>query len=259
MRKESLYNKINGINSEENELNNIPPYNDNSIKEIIEETEKQKMMEREKEERKRLKEERAEYKKTLNKFSQINELLITIIAFSIVGVIVSLIFLKINYAIYCGITAYLAYFVGKRLKSINNYDNVLQTLLWNLSESIDDFFEYKIKIDIKSNYINDFHKYSIVFAVIVGLFNSNSVLYPIALLIILLFITISFASKDLDTIIEKKNLILGALIGGFLIKGFIHSVATGSLILDLFNLVLAILFIALFHFLEQVDISEPIE
>lgn len=239
--------------------NNIPAYNDNEIIKKMEKTERERMrvIEAENIEKKRL--EKIEYKKSLNKFSEINDSLLLIMGLSLVGIIASLMFLKFNYVIYCAISCYLAYFVGKRLKPIEDENNILQTLLWNLSESINDFFEYKIKFDMKADYIDDVAKYSTIFAIISGLFNSNTIVYPLSLLILLLSFIVAFACKDVETILEKKGLILGALIGGFLVKGCIHSLIRGVLVLDLFNLALAIGFISLFHLLEYVDLTEPLD
>lgn len=249
----------NSVFKDSKKENNIPAYNDNAIMEKIEKTEKEKEKAIEIKEHEKRKLEKIEYNKSLNKFSEINDCLLLIIGLSIVGLIASLIFLKLNYVIYCAISCYLAYFIGKRLKPIEDENNVLQILLWNLSENINDFFEYKIKFDMKSDYINDVAKYSTIFAIISGLFNSNTILYPISLLMLLLSFIVAFACKDIEVILEKKNLILGALIGGFLIKGFIHSMIRGVLVLDLFNLALAIGFIILFHFLEYADLTEPLD
>lgn len=249
----------NSMFKDSNKENNIPAYNDNSIVGKIEKSEKERERADELKEAQKRKLEKIEYKKSLNKFSEINDSLLLIMGLSIVGIIASLMFLKFNYVIYCAISCYLAYFVGKRLKPIEDENNILQILLWNLSENINDFFEYKIKFDMKADYVNDVAKYTTIFAIISGLFNSNTILYPIALLMLLLSFIVSFACKDVEIILEKKNLILGALIGGFLVKGLIHSMIRGVLVLDLFNLALAIGFIALFHFLEYVDLTEPLD
>lgn len=257
-RMESLKSlSDNSVFKDKKSENNIPAYNDTEIIRKMEKTEREKMrvLEAENNEKKRL--EKLEYKKSLNKFSEINDYLLFIIGLSVIGIIASLMFLKINYVIYCGLSCYLAYFIGKRLKPIEDEDNVLQILLWNLSENINDFFEHKIKYDMKSDYINDVAKYSTIFAIISALFNSNTILYPISLAFLILSFIVAFACKDIDVILEKKNLILGGLIGGFLVKGVIHSIIRGVLVIDLFNVALAIGFIILFHFLENVSLEEP--
>lgn len=247
----------NAVFKDKKHRDNIPAYNDDFIQEKIDNTKRKKEREKQAKKDEKIKAEKLEYKNSLNKFSEINDLLLIIIGLSLVGAVASIAFLKFNYMIYCVITAFISLFVGKRLKPINDDDNILQTLMWNLSCSIDDFFEYKIKFDMKSTYVNDIAKYTTIFAIISALFNSNTILYPISLAMLLLTFIIAFACKDLDVILEKKNLILGSLIGGFLIKGFIHSMIRGVLVLDLFNLALAIGFIVLFHLFEYTDLSEP--
>ena len=235
----------------------VPAYNDGYIQSKIEHTEELKEKERLKEEAKEKKRLKSEYKKSLNKFSEIDDFLLLTIGLSVLAFIASIFFFKFNYAIYCAITCYLAYFVGKRLKPITDEKGVLHILIWNLSNSIEDFFKYKINYDMLSSYEDDISKYTIIFVVIVGLFNSNTILYPIAIILILLTFLTAFASKDVEVILEKKSIILGALIGGFVLKAFIHSFIRGVLVLDLFNLALAITFACLFNFLEYIDMSEP--
>lgn len=238
-------------------LENIPAYADESLRMKLEQTAIQETA-KQKEKQNELKQrEKAEYKKTLIKIWDMNEFLLLTIGFSIIGLLSSLIYMKLNYSIYCIFTAVLAFYIGRRLRPLDDEDGVLNTLMWNLALSINDFFEYKIDYQNINSYNKNLNNISIVFALVVLLFNSNSIVYPIALMALIFMYIISFSQRDKYSILYTKNTVLNALVFGFIFKGILHTCISGVLTLDMFNLSLTIGFVCLYHLISYIDLSEP--
>ena len=238
-------------------LDNIPSYADERLRTKLDETSRKEEMDRRNKALENEKKEKAIYKQSLVKFSNINDFLLLTMGVAIMGLIASLVYIKINYAIYSLLTAFLSYYIGRRLRPINNEDGILNTLVWNLALSINDFFEYKIDYSNLSNYRKDVNKISIVFALVVSLFNSTSVVYPVALIALIIMYIISLSQRDKDCIIGSSKIVLSGLVYGFVFKGIVHTCVSGVLSLDLFNLVLTIGLVCIYHILKSIDLTEP--
>lgn len=260
MDNNSLRNRVNTyVASNDTSTKNLPAYSDEQIHRKIKETQRQEKIKSQNAELQKIKEEKMKYRKTLNKFTDFNDFILLTIGLAVLSLISSLVYIKINYLIYSIIAIVCSYYIGKRLKPLNKEDNIWQVLLWNLSLSIDDFLEYKLQYEVKDNYIKNVNRITYLFCICVAVFNSNTIIYPLALFALLCSYLIAFACKDTDIIIDKSNLVICSLLFGFVLKGVVHSLIRGVLVLDMFNLGLALAFILLYHLLKEIRLEEPIE
>ena len=247
----------------ENEGLNIPLYADNVFTDEIKRREQKMQIEKENEEYQRLKEkekqERKEEKNKLLKFSEINGYLLALCAVMIILLVTSIFVGSFLNTIYSIIAIISTIYIGRRLTfKIENFDEVGNILLWNITQTLNDFIEYKIDYDIKGSYEGIIKKASVVMLFSLLFLNSNSIIYGLSLLILIVGFIMAIAFRDFNTITSKLNkLIICAIIGVFIkavISFFVFKVFT----IDFFNVVLVNVFLII-NLLNGIELEEPIE
>lgn len=242
---------------------NVPLYADDLFKEELRQRQFREEIERNNEEYQRLKEEerkeKQEYKSKLLKFHQLNGHTLSTCAILLILAITSLAMESYLNAIYSIIGIFVSIYIGKRLTfNIDKFDDVLNVLLWNITQTLNDFIEHKIDYEIKESYEGIISKATLFMSVSLLLFNSNSIVYGFSLLALILGFLMALAYRDLNSItISLNRLILFAIIGIFIktiISYFIFKVFT----IDFFNIVLVNIFLII-NMLKDIELQEPLD
>ncbi|HBF3307023.1 TPA: hypothetical protein KOB88_001938 [Clostridioides difficile] len=189
-------------------------------------------------------------------FTQIDSNLLLCCGLLIISIITSFIVAKWELFIYSVICIFLTIYVGRRLKFREKNDEVTNVVIWNLSQSINDFIEYKIKnYDLLGDYKNLLLKTSIVLAICL-LFIVNSAICLIPTLFFILLFFISFAKREVETInLFIKILIVVSAIG-FMLKSITIIVFTGIFDVDLFNIIAVNIFAVVQFLCKNIEIEE---
>lgn len=246
-----------------NEELNIPAFNDELInreikqQEIIEE---QKInAETYKEEKILEEEEKKEYKKTLIPFMNINGYLLIGCVLCIALGITSIVNLKIIPTIYAVISIIFTLFIGRRLRFKEPDCPLLNLLLWNLSQSINDFFKHKIEYEVISNLDKAISITGYTLLASVMVLNSNCLFYGISLLGFIVVFIMCMAVREFNEFnIFTKKIMVGCLFG-LVFKTIFETFIFGAFTVDFFNIVVLNLMAILNLFAEKITITEPEE
>lgn len=190
-------------------------------------------------------------------FTQIDANLLLCCGLLIISIITSFIVAKWELFIYSVICIFLTIYIGRRLKFRKKNDEVTNVVIWNLSQSINDFIEYKIKnYDLLGDYKNLLLKTSIVLAICL-LFVVNSAICLIPTLFFILLFFISFANKNFCEIRKyiKWLIVTGFL--GFVLKIIFAITVTNNLSIDLFNIININIFTIIQLIIDNIEIKEP--
>ncbi|MCC0727635.1 hypothetical protein KGF51_14600 [Clostridioides sp. ZZV14-6045] len=190
-------------------------------------------------------------------FTQIDSKLLLCCWLLIISIITSFIVAKWELFIYSVIFIFLTIYIGRRLKFRGKNDEVTNVVIWNLSQSINDFIEYKIKnYDLLGDYKNLLLKTSIVLAICL-LFVVNSAICLIPTLFFILLFFISLANKNFCEIRKciKWLIVTGFL--GFVLKIIFAVIATNNLSIDLFNIININIFTIIQLIIDNIEIKEP--
>ena len=234
---------------------NILLYNDDKVMNDIYNREAKRKREKEYKEKLKEKEEEKERKKLLTPISKISNLLLINCSLLIISIGLSLVCMKFNYVLYSIITIFLSIFIGKRLQI--NYDELFNVLLWNISQSIKDFIEFKIPYDLAEN--NDFKlfKTSCIFSILSIILNSTNVIYIISFAIVLLMFIVSLGYRNIEDIRKNSKLISIALLIGFVLKTVLYTIFTKTLTIDYMNSLLLNVFVAINYYCSKINIINP--
>lgn len=247
----------------EHEDLNVPLYSDNVFTDEIKRREQKERIEREHEEYQELKKQKAQERKEeqskLLKINEINGYLLSICAIMLILGVTSVFVGSFLNAIYSIIGIISTIYIGRRLKfKLENFDEVANIVLWNITQTLNDFIEYKVDYDIKGSYENIIKKSSIAMLISLLFLNSNNVIYGLSLLALIVGFLMAIAFRDFNIITSNLNkLIICAIIGIFLkaiISFFIFKVFT----IDFFNVVLVNVFMII-NMLNGIELEEPTE
>lgn len=242
---------------------NVPLYSDDKfnkeIKLVEEKREIEEQIEKHKEQRYLNLKEKEEYKKNLIPFMNINGYLLSVCSISLILGITSISQLNIKCFIYSIFSIFVTIWVGRRLTfNKDKYDNLFNVLLWNITQSLSDFIEYKISYDLKSNYVKFIKKCSICASISLLFLNSNNIFFGLSLILLLIGYLVSFAYRDFDSILNTLNkLIMFALIGLFL-KTFLSFFICDFFIIDFSN-ILVINILTVISLIKYLKLEEPID
>ena len=251
------YTNNDNLNSFKNDNDlNMPIYNDETINKEINERESKERLERENREKEEAIKLKKEDRKNLIPIMNISEYLLIACAFLIILATLSLFTFNFMYAIYSIVSIVITLYIGRRLKI--NFDEELNIILWNTSESFKDFFEYRLKYDFLSGSRERLNKISIIFSVILFTFNSNSIVFSVSLVLMIFCYVVSFSNKEIDSIeYNSKIIILGAL-AGLIIKTLLNTFFSGVLVIDFMNIIVLNIFVAINTFSREAKIHEPV-
>lgn len=201
--------------------------------------------------------EKAEEKSKLIPFTQINGYLLSICAIMVVLGVTSIFLFSLPNIIYSIIGIISTIYIGRRITfKSENFDEVANVLLWNITQTLNDFIEHKINYEIKESYEDIIAKATICMMGSLLFLNSNSIIYGLSLLALILGMLMAIAYRDTDAITcNLQKLIISAIIGLFL-KTIISYVFFKVFAVDFFNVVLVNVFVIL-NMLEGIKIEEP--
>ncbi|MCC0671803.1 MULTISPECIES: hypothetical protein [unclassified Clostridioides] len=190
-------------------------------------------------------------------FTQIDSKLLLCCGILIISIIASFIVAKWELFIYSVICTFLTIYIGRRLKFKENNDEVTNVVIGNLSQSINDFIEYKIKnYDLLGDYKNLLLKTSIVLTICL-LFVVNSAICLIPTLFFILLFFISFANKNFCEIRKCIKWLIVTGFFGFVLKMIFAIIVTNNLSIDLFNIININIFTIIQLIIDNIEIKEP--
>lgn len=242
---------------------NVPLYADDLFKDEIKKREHKEQIERQNEEYNRIKEEqkreKQEYKNQLLKFNELNGYTLSTCAIMLVLGVTSIVMTSFVNAIYSFITIFISLYIGKRLTfNIDKFDEVLNVLFWNITQTLNDFIEHKIVYDIQGSYKSIVKKATFFMMISLLFLSSNSVIYGFSLFALILGFLMSLAYRDFNTVTTSLNkLILFAIIGVF-IKTIISFIILKVFTIDFFNIVLVNIFLII-NMLKDIELEEPLD
>lgn len=204
------------------------------------------------------KQEREEYKNKLIPFIEINGYLLSICAIMLMLGVTSVFMLSFYNVIYSIIGIISTIYIGRRIRPISeSLDETTNILIWNISQTLNDFVEYKINYDIKASYEGVVAKSTICLMGSLLFLNSNNIIYGLSLLALIMGILMSIAYRDIETITCVLNKLLVCAIVGLFIKAIFSYFVLSIFTIDFFNVVLINLFVIL-NMLKDIEIKEPI-
>lgn len=230
---------------------NIDGYGEEEIRENLQKIKQQQKAE---EEKKRREEEKARRVP----FLQFNKLILASYVLLVLGMIVSVAFGEYLYVPYCIITILMSIFINRRLKFNDINMELINVLLWNLTNSMKDFIRYQISQKLLDKYKENTTKVFIVFMVLLVLFQSNNIVFIIGLMAMISQLLVCFANQDLEFIHEKITYLIIMTVLGFFVKIFIPLFFTRTFYLDFGFLVLLNLLVALDFFTKNIQIHKPL-
>lgn len=234
---------------------NIPLYNDEKVNEEIRHRETQQKMERENKKKAQEKKLRKEERKLLNPISAIDGLLLMTCCLSIVLIAISLAFGNIIYIVYSVIAIFGTIYVGKRLQV--NYNKLLNVLLWNITQSIKDFIDYKVPYDLLSNSDFRLFKTSVIFSIICVIVPSNNVIFGIAFVITVIMFIVNFANRLTEDLSKNSKIIAIFCFIGVIVKVILNIILYKTLFIDFTNIVFISLFVSINFYTKNIEIVEP--
>lgn len=240
-----------------NDGSKIPAYNDDSIKNDILKTEKEKRNSLEKEEKRKRKEIINEKKKKLIPMNKLNSLVhLFSILLGIMSIASLIISKNIFSLIYTPIAIILTYMITRRL--YGKYDEIDNIVLWNISQSIFDFF--RIKLDYYNFFenIERFVNISTIFFIIISLFfSSNSIIYLISLFCIFFSYVIAFSNRNIQLLFESSHKIIVTSIAAILVKTIVQMFVTGRMYIDYSTVIMFNIFFVINYCTSIIEIVEP--
>lgn len=256
LNKKNKFNPNDKKDKKENSIH-IPLYNDDEFNKELEKQKKsieEKQLKEAQEEARKLKEEA---KNKLIPLSEINQFLLLASSFSLILMGVAIFDLKLSYIVSGIISIIVCIYIGRRLKI--NYDETLNVLLWNVTQTLKDFIEYKIPFDLYTDNSSRVKQMSILFTFIVATTNSNNILYGFGFIFILITYLISFSYRDTDTISFYSNkVVIGALFG-LIFKTIVDTAFNSTLTIDFMNIIVVLIFVVIEYLTSICQIYEPEE
>lgn len=207
------------------------------------------------EEARRLKEEE---KKRRVSFLQFPKIILASYVLLIIGSIVSLAFKEYLYIFYSVITIFMSYYLNRRLKFNNINMELVNVLLWNLTNSINDFIKYQLSPKILENYKKNTTLISSIFMILLILLQSNNVIFIIGLIALIAQFIVCFANKDFEFINEKVNFLIIMTVLGFFVKIIIPLFFTKTFYLDFGFMVLLNIFVTIDFFTKNITLHKPV-
>ncbi|MDI3075345.1 hypothetical protein QJL41_12445 [Clostridioides difficile] len=203
-----------------------------------------------------IKDQEEKLEEELIPFTQIDSKLLLCCGILIISIIASFIVAKWELFIYSVICTFLTIYIGRRLKFKENNDEITNVVIGNLSQSINDFIDYKIeKYDLLGDYKNLLLKTSIVLAICL-LFVVNSAICLIPTMFFILLFFISFAKRDFETINLFIKMLIVVSIIGFMLKSITIIVFIGIFYVDLFNIIAVNIFVVIQFLCKNIEIEE---
>lgn len=230
--------------------NTIQGFGEEEIKENLKKIRQQQKAE----EAKRLKEEQ---QKRRVKFTEFNKLILASYFLLILGTIISVVYNEYEYILYSIITIIMSYYLNRRLKFNNVNMELVNVLLWNLTNSINDFIKYQISPKLLNDYKKNMTTVCSIFMILLVLLPSNNVIFIIGMIATFATFLVTFANKDLLLINEKVNFLIIMTVLGFFVKIAIPLFFTKTFYLDFGFIVLLNIFVALDFFTKNITIYQP--
>lgn len=241
----------------------IPLYADDKFNEEIKlrtNEEKKKLQNEKSKENKELKAvEKAEKNKRLIPLFNINGYLLSTCAVMIILGVTSFFMNNLLNAMYSLIAMLITIYIGRRLTfKAKDIDEIGNVLIWNITQTLNDFIEYKLNYDIKESYRKIIKISSVSSILSLLLLNSNNIIYGMSLVLLTIGYLMAIAYRDFSSITCNLNkLIICSLIGIF-IKTILSYFILHIFTIDFFN-VIAIDMFVIIKLLEGINIEEPVE
>lgn len=236
---------------------NIPMYNDEKINKEMQKRKKQEDNERRKKEEERKKAEKKALKMSRFHITEIPIIMILSICFMIAIIGVSIYEKQYLNVIYSIIGIVSTVYIGKRLRF--TFDETLNVLIWNITQTIRDFIDYRLKLDFFSGSEKRVQSLSVIFSIAILFLNSNNILYGLFMAIVIITYIISFANREFDTLTHNANTITLFAFFGLIVKTIFYSLYYKMLYVDFMNIILIVLFTLIAHYTKNLPIYEPEE
>lgn len=191
-------------------------------------------------------------------FFKFNKLILASYFLMLIGIIVSLAFSKIDYVFYSIITIFMSIYLNRRLKFNNVNMELVNVLLWNLTNALNDFIKYQISPKLLEKNQKQITIACSVFMILLVLLPSNNVIFIIGLIAVFGTFIVALANKDMALINEKVNFLIIMTVLGFFVKIAVPLFWNQTFYIDFGFIILLNLFVAIDFFTKNITIHQPI-
>lgn len=221
-------------------------FNDLQVQKAVKEQRDKEYREKKLREQQQKQEERQQdiddFKNTTLHFYQMDKKLLITMIYSLFFALISLYQLSITTSISCLICMIFTLLVGKSSFQKNGDRKLTNTILYNMSQGIFDFIDFKIPFEIFPNKNKWLSTYTFLGIIIYSICPSSNILYGLVTVMIIISYIVSFSMKDVESINKYATIITTPLLIGLFVKAILNYLFIGILSFDAMNVLLLNLF-----------------